>query len=104
MAALTTGAIKAMIAEWLNDVEVKHLYDCYSEIDMDLTAFGKLIRDSRNWRRTTKRKVRGEMTVVEAALDWERTFDCRPLDDTLRLYVRTDPTDSEVVRHNFQTE
>ena len=89
-----TKALRELIPSWITDSKVERLRKEFDPI-MPFQDLKNLMINPSNWKRICKFQHGNEI---------ERIFDCRPLDDQLRLYVYTDLAEQKVLRFKFQTE
>lgn len=93
---LSAEAIRDLIPGWAKAEEIERLR---KEFDppYSFEDLCNIIRTRENWSQivVTRDKRRGHI---------ERVFDCRPLDDQLRLHVFSDLEDERITDHVFQTE
>lgn len=93
---MTTDDIKAMIPQWLTADEQRRIQAMFSP-PIALEELAPILTNPKNWKRISKYYGGTEG-------DLQRIFDCRPLDDQLRLYVLTDRADTKVLRYTFRSE
>lgn len=89
-----TTVIKGKIPSWVSDSEVNRLRKEFDP-EMLFQELKDIMINPSNWKRDCKFQSAHEIT---------RIFDCKPLDDQLRLYVYTDLTETKILRIEFQTE
>lgn len=95
---LSAEAIRdlGLISGWATAEEIERLR---KEFDppYSFEDFCNIMRTRENWSQmvVTRNKREGHI---------ERVFDCKPLNDQLRLYVSSDLADEKIIEHTFQTE
>lgn len=93
---LSAETIRDLIPGWAVAEEVDRLR---KEFDppYSFEDFCNIMRTRENW---------SQIIVIrdERKGHIERVFDCKPLDDQLRLHVISDLADERIISHFFQTE
>lgn len=91
-----TEALRGLIPSWVSDSEVERIRKEFDP-EMSFQELKDIMTKSSNWKRIQKFQNDKNSPI-------ERLFDCKPLDDQLRLLVYTNATDTKVIKIRFQTE
>jgi hypothetical protein len=91
-----TEVLRGLIPSWVSDSEVERIRKEFDP-EMPFQELKDIMTKSSNWKRIQKFQNDKNSPI-------ERLFDCKPLDDQLRLLVYTDATDTKVIKIRFQTE